>query len=164
MSTFNQNAPQTGFQNNGYGNNYNNYSPTTSVNANMMSPPPAIIGFVQGKMGASMFPLMSSNTTAYLFDVLDQSKFYIKSTDVFGMAQPLREFKYEEVFQTPEVPKMVPQVNNTVVAPPVESTNTGISREEFEALKAQLAELQGQQGQAKQQSQPRQRKERTNNV
>ena len=160
MSGFN-NTQQNGFQNTGYGNNYNNYSSTPSMGANMMSPPPAIIGFVQGKMRASMFPLMSSNTTAYLFDVLDQSKFYIKATDVFGMAQPLREFKYEEILQTPEIPKVVPQVANTAVMPtPPVATTDGVSREEFDALKAQLAEL----TQNKQQTQPRQRKERTNNV
>ena len=136
MATNNYNGIQQGtaFQNNGFGNNYNNYDPITPTTS--FTPPPISIGFVQGKMGAGTFPVMSSNTTVYLFDVQDQSKFYIKATDAFGMAMPLRKFEYHEVTaQVQPVPPVVP-------APIKDQEETvNVSREEFDALKEQLAEL-----------------------
>ena len=155
------------FQGNGFGNNYNNYTNnTTGINSPNINPPPITIGFVQGKIGAATFPIMSSNTTAYLFDVQDQTKFYVKATDAFGMAVPLREFEYHEVFNQSQSTPLVPVpskgdadvINNDNI---VKNTD-GVSKEEFEELKAQLNEL--IQNSQKGQYQQKQRKERQGNV
>jgi hypothetical protein len=156
MSGFNNNyQPMTGYSGN-YGNNYNMPSNNigTAINANTFSSP-VLIGFVQGKMGAASYPMMSSNTTAYLFDVLDQTKFYIKATDAFGMALPLREHEYHEITnQAQTTPQAVPVVET-------EASQETVSKAEFEELKAQLATL-VQQNKRYNQSKPR--KEHQDNV
>lgn len=148
--------PVTGFQGNNYGNNYNGYTNTTTpINAVPISPPPANIGFVQGKMGASTFPVMSSNTTVYLFDVQDQTKFYVKSTDAFGMTMPLREFKYEEVVQPQTAQPVFPAPRGSDIDETKEVPE--VTKEDFEELKAQVSAIL-----QRQQNKPR--KERTNNA
>lgn len=145
------------YSGNGYGTNYLNQSSTVSS--------PITIGFVQGKMGAATFPMMSSNTTAYLFDVQDQTKFYIKATDAFGMSLPLREFAYEEITQIQPTPTAIPdnikEQQDTVIEPPKEM----VTKEEFDELKAQIQSLtQSLQQRQNNQMTQKQRKDRPNNV
>ena len=177
---FNNNFQQTGYPNNfqsamvnTFGSPQNNVSvgsytnqiqPSPVLNSTNISPSPITIGFVRGKMGVSSFPIMSSNTTVYLFDVQDQTKFYIKATDAFGMAMPIREFEYHEVPQQQTVPDLFPV--NTMV-PEATSNNepiksNSVSKEEFEELKKQINVLL-QRSQNEVQSN-KQRKEKTNNV
>lgn len=149
VNTYNGYQTQTGIQGNNWGNNYNGNYTGTPINA-PINPPPVNIGFVQGKVGASTYPMMSSNTTVYLFDVQDQTKFYVKSTDAFGMAMPLREFKYEEIVQPQTTAPIVP------ASPvPEERVDTGVTKEEFDELKAQLAALTQSLQRQPQQNKPR---------
>lgn len=156
--------PTTAVNGNNYGNNYGYSSTPTPVNSTSLTPPPAIIGFVRGRMGAGAYPIMSSNTTAYLFDVEDQTKFYIKQTDAFGMTMPLRQCTYHEDFiQFQPTQVAIPNVAQEVDESKEPINNSSISKEEFDELKAQLAALTDTiQKQNFQQNKPR--KERTNNV
>ena len=62
------------------------------------------IEWVQGEAGAKG-RFVPPNSTALLMDSESQN-FYIKTTDASGMPQPLRKFKYEEVFD--EAPATMP--------------------------------------------------------
>ena len=150
-------------------NNYNNaYTPVNNIiSSSMNNSMPISIGFVQGRMGASVYPVMSSNTTVYLFDTQDQSKFYIKATDAFGMALPLREFTYQEVFvqyqnQINTIPAPTQVITDSSTSTAINETdNSTITREEFNELKNQLSDF--LQSQKVGQNQSRPRKERSNN-
>lgn len=157
MNGFGNNYQPTGFSGKDYGNNYNQSLYNSQVGT--MNPQPINIGFVQGKMGAGTYPIMSSNTTVYLFDVQDQTKFYVKATDAFGMALPLREFEYHEIVTQPQVaPLMIPSATKEITT----NDTNGVTKEEFEELKAQLAALIQQN--SKRPNQPKPRKERQEDV
>lgn len=125
-----------------------------SSNYGMTNISPVNIGFVRGKIGVSMYPIMSSNTTVYLFDTQDQTKFYVKSTDAFGMAMPIREFQYQEITQQ-ALPEILP-INNEIKAETAENEEQAVSRKEFDELKLQLASINDiLQKQSKYQNKPR---------
>lgn len=150
--------------NNNYGNNYNYSSTTTPINTTSLNPPPAIIGFVRGRMGAGAYPIMSSNTTAYLFDVEDQTKFYIKQTDAFGMTMPLRQCTYHEdfiQFQPNQV--AIPNVTQETAETKEPTDDAVVTKQEFDELKAQLVALTDT-IQKQNYQQNKSRKERVNNV
>lgn len=79
--------------------------------------------WVQGESGAKAYPVGAGNTVL-LMDSED-SKFYIKSTDISGMPQPLRTFSYSEIFQSVKT----------------EPKEDYVTRNEFEELKKMLDEL-----------------------
>jgi hypothetical protein len=139
---------------------------TLTVQPTTVNSSPINIGFVRGKMGVSTFPIMSSNTTVYLFDVQDQSRFYVKATDAFGMAMPIREFEYHEIVQQPVMPEIFPSAltNNDEKNIDNHSTDTDmVTKKEFEDLKAQLSTL-IQQIQNNKQQYNKPRREKTDNV
>ena len=53
-----------------------------------------------GEAGANRYPVAPGNSVP-LFDKNEQ-RFFIKTVDISGMPQPLREFKYEEVIKNPQ--------------------------------------------------------------
>lgn len=53
-----------------------------------------------GEAGANRYPVTPGNSVP-LFDKNEQ-RFFIKTVDISGMPQPLREFKYEEVIKNPQ--------------------------------------------------------------
>ena len=56
--------------------------------------PSMIMAWVQGEQGALSYP-MSPNTRAYLFD-MNEERFFVKVSDITGVVQPIRSFKYYE--------------------------------------------------------------------
>ena len=61
-----------------------------------------IIWVQGGEVGAKSYPVAPGNSVA-IFDA-DSERFFIKSVDISGMPQPLREFTYKEVIRKPEQP------------------------------------------------------------
>ena len=51
--------------------------------------------WIQGEAGAKAYPVSPGNSVP-LFDS-ESERFFIKSVDISGMPQPLREFTYKEV-------------------------------------------------------------------
>lgn len=162
-----------GFNNFNYQSNAGNLNGNNTITTPLTMPmnntnyniSPINIGFVRGKIGVSAYPIMSSNTTVYLFDIQDQTKFYVKSTDAFGMAMPIREFQYHEITQQQTLPEILPI--NTELKPDssdvTEAENQIISKKEFDEMKLQLASITEMlQKQNKFQNKPR--KEQMNNV
>ena len=86
--------------------------------------PTTIMAWVQGEQGALSYP-MGPNTRAYLFD-MNEERFFVKVSDITGVVQPLRAFKYYE--ETSVEPAPVP----------VEETPEYITREELEKALAGL--------------------------
>ena len=66
--------------------------------------PTTIMAWVQGEQGALSYP-MGPNTRAYLFD-MNEERFFVKVSDITGVVQPLRAFKYYE--ETSVEPAPVP--------------------------------------------------------
>lgn len=60
------------------------------------------IQWIQGESGAKAYPVSPGNSIA-LFDS-EAERFFIKSVDISGMPQPLREFTYKEVIRKTEQP------------------------------------------------------------
>lgn len=87
------------------------------------------INWVQGEEGARAW-MVGPGSTALLMDS-DGSSFYLKSADASGMPQPLRIFDYVERVQAPKTPVQAAQ------APAVQF----VTREEFDALAAELEAL-----------------------
>lgn len=54
----------------------------------------------EGEASVNRYPVASGNYV-FLFDK-NEKRFFIKSVDISGMPQPLREFKYEEVIRQKE--------------------------------------------------------------
>lgn len=78
--------------------------------------------WVSGEVGAKSY-LVAPGTSVLLMDS-ESEKFFIKSTDVSGMPQPLRTFEYHEVgAQMP--PKQ-----------PVQNMDKYVTRQEYDDLKA----------------------------
>lgn len=65
--------------------------------------PSVIMAWVQGETGALSYP-MAPNTRAYLFD-MNEEQFFVRVSDITGVVQPLRTFKYHE--ETKEQPVAV---------------------------------------------------------
>lgn len=82
--------------------------------------------WAKGKNEALNYP-MARGTTLPIFDSSEEGIFYIKTVDVYGNTQPLREFKYEEVLNGEEV---------------TQNQEPSVPVEEFNALKEQMASLQ----------------------
>lgn len=66
--------------------------------------PSVIMAWVQGETGALSYP-MAPNTRAYLFD-MNEEQFFVRVSDITGVIQPMRTFKYyeevkEEMTQAP---------------------------------------------------------------
>lgn len=85
--------------------------------------------WVQGEAGAKSY-LVAPNTTVLLMDS-EVSRFYLKSTDNTGMPK-LRTFEYKEVAQN------IPQGQTE---PPEDLDTKYVTREEYNALRAQYAEI-----------------------
>lgn len=79
--------------------------------------------WVSGEVGAKSY-LVAPGTSVLLMDS-ESEKFYIKSTDVSGMPQPLRTFEYHEI-NTQMLPKQ----------PVQEPDNKYVTRQEYDDLKA----------------------------
>ena len=77
--------------------------------------------WVSGEVGAKSY-LVAPGTSVLLMDS-ESEKFYIKSTDVSGMPQPLRTFEYHEV-GTQMPPKQ-----------PVQNMDKYVTRQEYDDLK-----------------------------
>lgn len=93
------------------------------------SNPTTIMAWVQGETGALSYP-MGPNTRAYLFD-MNEERFFVKVSDITGVIQPLRSFKYYE--ETAADPAPVP-VEETVQ----EEAPNYVTREELEKALAGL--------------------------
>lgn len=91
--------------------------------------PSMIMAWVQGEQGALSYP-MSPNTRAYLFD-MNEERFFVKVSDITGVVQPIRSFKYYE--ETAAEPAPVP-VEQSVQ----EETPNYVTREELEKALAGL--------------------------
>ena len=72
------------------------------------SSPTTIMAWVQGEQGALSYP-MGPNTRAYLFD-MNEERFFVKVSDITGVIQPLRSFRYYE--ETEVNPAPVPVEEN----------------------------------------------------
>lgn len=101
---------------------YNVPSPTTS-NSGLI--------WVQGETGAKSY-LVAPGQTVMLMDSED-NRFFLKSSDNSGMPLPLRIFRYSE--QTAGEPQKTPL--NT----PDTEAREFVTRDEFEALKAEISAL-----------------------
>ena len=94
-------------------NSPNPYSPfvnpyTTSQIPQISANPTTIMAWVQGEQGALSYP-MGPNTRAYLFD-MNEERFFVKVSDITGVVQPIRSFKYYE--ETSAEPAPVPVEEN----------------------------------------------------
>lgn len=78
--------------------------------------------WVQGESGAKSY-IVTPNSTVMLMDS-EQDRFYIKSADASGMPSPLRVFEYTELTSRP--------------APEPAPVATYVTREEFDAFKAEM--------------------------
>lgn len=110
---------------------YNPYQPYAPNYLQSSSENNGII-WVQGESGAKAFPVQNGKSVV-LFDA-EAEQFFIKTTDMSGMPQPLRRFSYSEVSETAQKKESV-------------DTSKFITREEFEEVIAGLKN--------KQQYQPR---------
>lgn len=91
------------------------YSPPPAFNPPPLQPDSPII-WVQGIAGAKAYPVQN-NKMVVLFDSEDK-RFFIKSTDVNGVPQPLRVYEYIES-------------NENNQNAPVVDTSVFITRDEF---------------------------------
>lgn len=96
----------------------------------MATNPSTIMAWVQGDSGALSYP-MGPNTRAYLFD-MNEERFFVKVSDITGVVQPIRSFRYYE--ETSADPAPVPASDGTKQ----EATSEYITREELEKALAGL--------------------------
>lgn len=105
------------FYNNPYPATYNNaYQPYVPSVQYSQTPQDTGIIWVQGESGAKAFPVQNGKSVV-LFDS-ESEHFFIKTTDMSGMPQPLRIFSYKEANEV--------DIKSTV------DTSNFITREEFE--------------------------------
>lgn len=95
--------------------------------------------WVQGETGAKSY-LVAPNQTVMLMDSED-NRFFLKSSDSSGMPLPLRIFRYSE--QIAGEPQKTP-----LNAPDTEAREF-VTRDEFEALKAEINALSGKSSKGK---------------
>ena len=102
-----------------------NFQPTMMQIPQVQQPqqPQIIVVTVQGENGAQMYPVAAGNTVM-LVD-FDSRTFWLKTTAMNGLPQPMRKFQFEEI--TPQ-----PQTDTNAV-----------SRAEFDELKKMIATLAG---------------------
>lgn len=113
-----------------YFNGYPQYQTPQAIQAPQMAQAQNMtsgINWCQGEAGAKSYPV-APNTSVLLMDS-EESVFYIKTTDVSGMPQPLRIFDYTE---------RTPQNASRAVATPQTDV---VTREEFERLKEDVLRL-----------------------
>lgn len=84
----------TSYQPNYYGGMYNPQPNIPQVPTPAQQQTGGGLTWVQGEAGAKSY-LVAPNTTVLLMDS-ESNKFYLKSSDVSGMPQPLRVFEYTE--------------------------------------------------------------------
>lgn len=88
--------------------------------------------WVQGEIGARAYPVQPGRM-AILMDSED-SIFYMKSVDIYGVPMPLRKFRFTEIV---EEQKSLPQGNSTQM-----DVSNFITKDEFDQkLKEKLEEL-----------------------
>lgn len=85
------------------------------------------LNWVQGEAGAKSY-MVPPNSTVMLMDSESQ-RFFLKSTDISGMPQPLRVFEYHETTQN--APKTAP-IEQTV------DYSSFATKAEFEAFKGEI--------------------------
>lgn len=118
-------------------NNWNGLPQMAPVNNNW-NQPVAQQSFPQSNPGSIMTIFVNSEDEVLNYPVaagltvmlvdFNHKKFYLKSTGVNSVPQPLRKFPFEEeVVQTPQIP--------------MASNGTYVSREEFSALNSKLDKL-----------------------
>lgn len=120
-------------------------APQISTTPTVAMPQPAGSGlnWVQGEAGARGF-ITAPGTTAMLMDS-DENVFYLKTTDLSGMPQPLRVFDYTERTNAPKLPvdgQNAPKVEY-VAKEAFDTLNADFRalRADFEAVAAELAAL-----------------------
>jgi hypothetical protein len=105
-----------------YGNGYYQQAPQPAA---LQAPMDGII-WVQGEVGARAYPVQPGKM-AILMDSED-SKFYIKAVDIYGMPAPLRKFRFTEETD----PQKLPEHSQAMpVQQPVDTSNY-ITKEELE--------------------------------
>ena len=85
-----------------------------------------------GKQSAMAYPVMPG-TKVLLFDS-EVERFYLKEVSYNGVPMPLREFKYEEIFEQKETPVAVEAVRE------LPDPDAYLTREEFENTMKQINE------------------------
>lgn len=103
------------------------------INSNPMTmiPQGPILAWVQGRQGVDNYPL-GPNLRGYFFDT-NENKFYVKTTDMYGVVQPIRTFNYsEEIQETPQN-----EQNNYVTRDEIE----GIFNDALSSFKKELIDL-----------------------
>lgn len=101
-------------------------------NYSQMQQPQSGIIWVQGEAGAKAYPV-SAGSNVLLMDS-ESECFYIKSTDMSGMPQPLRVFEYKEVINQP-------QTSNQYSQAALPDMSQYVKKSEFEQLQKQFKEL-----------------------
>lgn len=127
MALYNQPYPQ-------YNNPYQNYTPTAASYMQPVQPDNSGIIWVQGESGAKAYPVQNGKSVV-LFDS-ESEHFFIKTTDMSGMPQPLRIFSYSESSE------------NDMRANTIDTSNF-ITRQEFEDALEKLRNRQNNQYQRK---------------
>lgn len=86
------------------------------------------ITWVQGEAGAKAYPV-GAGSSMLLMDS-ESETFFIKATDISGMPQPLRKFKYQEITES----------QNTVIPNMTQHFDSSqyITRDEFEKRLSEL--------------------------
>lgn len=113
-----------------YANGYSGFTNSTAYGVGMQSqnsPNSVITVFVTSEMAAQCYPVGAGNTVL-LID-FDHHMFWIKSTDTNGVPAAMRTFDFSE--KLAEQPAETPQDGN----------NNGVTRDEFNELKAMFGEL-----------------------
>lgn len=106
-----------------YGNPYQAYqSPMYNPYAVQQQNNNSSIIWVQGEAGAKAYSVAAGSSVLLMDSETDN--FYIKSTDISGMPQPLRKFQYKEILENQ--PQEIPP------AAPAFDSSQFVTREEFE--------------------------------
>lgn len=102
-------------------NSYGPYTPPVQNYSIPLTPqqPDTSIIWVQGESGAKAYPVQNGKSVV-LFDS-ESEHFFIKTTDMSGMPQPLRVFSYSEA-------------NENEMKTPAIDTSNFITRDEFEEV------------------------------
>lgn len=87
--------------------------------------------WVSSREEAEAYPLAPNG--AVMLMNRNETVFYLKSCDAFGMPQPLREFPYSEKKREPEPMPAAPKG--------AEKAADFVSRQEFESLRAEIDQL-----------------------
>lgn len=124
MALYNQPYPAT------YQNPYQPYQPPTAANYMVPQPDNTGIIWVQGESGAKAYPVQNGKSVV-LFDS-ESEHFFIKTSDMSGMPQPLRIFSYSESSES------------DMKTPAIDTSNF-VTRQEFEEVIDKLRNRQNNQ-------------------